>query len=62
MQEDMNMTDVEWSAGISLFYAGYMLTQVSLVCRGLLSASTDYVSYPVPSSCPSTSRESSFLS
>jgi hypothetical protein len=29
MQADMHMTDVQWSAGISLFYAGYMLTQVS---------------------------------
>jgi hypothetical protein len=43
MQEDMNMTDVQWvsytthyarqwltaqSAGISLFYAGYMATQL----------------------------------
>ena len=42
MQEDMHMTDVQWvrlssrfdfvsdpqSAGISLFYAGYMLTQL----------------------------------
>lgn len=28
MQEDMNMTDVEWSAGISLFYAGYIISQI----------------------------------
>ena len=28
MQEDPNMTDVEWSAGISLFYVGYIISQV----------------------------------
>ena len=28
MQADMHMTDVDWSAGISLFYVGYMITQV----------------------------------
>jgi MFS family permease len=28
MQEDLNMTDVEWSAGISLFYVGYIISQV----------------------------------
>lgn len=28
MQQDMNMNDVQWSAGISLFYAGYILTQL----------------------------------
>jgi MFS family permease len=28
MQEDSNMTDVEWSAGISLFYVGYIISQV----------------------------------
>lgn len=28
MQEDGNMTDVEWSAGISLFYVGYIISQV----------------------------------
>jgi sugar phosphate permease len=28
MQEDLNMSDVEWSAGISLFYVGYMISQV----------------------------------
>ena len=27
-QEDGNMTDVEWSAGISLFYVGYIISQV----------------------------------
>jgi predicted DNA repair protein MutK len=28
MQDDLNMTDVQWSAGISMFYAGYMATQL----------------------------------
>jgi MFS family permease len=28
MQEDLHMTDVEWSAGISLFYVGYIISQV----------------------------------
>jgi sugar phosphate permease len=28
MQEDCNMTDVEWSAGISLFYVGYIISQI----------------------------------
>jgi sugar phosphate permease len=28
MQEDGHMTDVEWSAGISLFYVGYIISQV----------------------------------
>lgn len=29
MQEDLgNMTDVQWSAGISLFYVGYIISQV----------------------------------
>jgi hypothetical protein len=28
MQADLNMTDVQWSAGISMFYAGYMSTQL----------------------------------
>jgi hypothetical protein len=28
MQEDGYMTDVEWSAGISLFYVGYIISQV----------------------------------
>ncbi|KAL5353857.1 hypothetical protein ACLOAV_001901 [Pseudogymnoascus australis] len=28
MQEDLGMTDVEWSAGISLFYVGYIISQV----------------------------------
>ena len=28
MQEDIGMTDVEWSAGISLFYVGYIISQV----------------------------------
>lgn len=28
MQKDMHMNDVQWSAGISLFYAGYMITQL----------------------------------
>lgn len=28
MQSDLNMTDVEWSAGISLFYVGYIISQV----------------------------------
>lgn len=29
MQEDVgNMTDVEWSAGISLFYVGYIISQI----------------------------------
>ncbi|KAI9896618.1 hypothetical protein N3K66_008790 [Trichothecium roseum] len=28
MQEDMHMTDVEWSAGISLFYVGYIISQI----------------------------------
>jgi MFS family permease len=28
MQEDLNMTDVEWSAGISLFYVGYIISQI----------------------------------
>jgi MFS family permease len=29
MQEDVgNMSDVEWSAGISLFYVGYIISQV----------------------------------
>ncbi|KAK5056531.1 hypothetical protein LTR84_012062 [Exophiala bonariae] len=28
MQEDAGMTDVQWSAGISLFYVGYIISQV----------------------------------
>ncbi|CAG9948409.1 unnamed protein product [Clonostachys rosea f. rosea IK726] len=28
MQKDMHMSDVEWSAGISLFYVGYIISQV----------------------------------
>jgi MFS family permease len=28
MQHDIHMTDVEWSAGISLFYVGYIISQV----------------------------------
>jgi hypothetical protein len=28
MQDDLGMTDVEWSAGISLFYVGYIISQV----------------------------------
>ncbi|KAI7525395.1 major facilitator superfamily transporter, partial [Hortaea werneckii] len=28
MQSDLNMTDVEWSAGISLFYVGYIISQI----------------------------------
>jgi MFS family permease len=28
MQHDMHMTDVQWSAGISLFYVGYIISQV----------------------------------
>jgi len=28
MQEDLNMSDTEWSAGISLFYVGYIIAQV----------------------------------
>ena len=28
MQTDIHMTDVQWSAGISLFYAGYIFTQL----------------------------------
>jgi hypothetical protein len=28
MQDDLNMTDVQWSAGISLFYVGYIISQV----------------------------------
>ncbi|KPI37705.1 putative transporter [Cyphellophora attinorum] len=28
MQEDFHMSDVEWSAGISLFYVGYIISQV----------------------------------
>jgi MFS family permease len=28
MQDDCGMTDVEWSAGISLFYVGYIISQV----------------------------------
>ncbi|KAK5683241.1 hypothetical protein LTS10_004772 [Elasticomyces elasticus] len=28
MQEDCHMTDVEWSAGISLFYVGYIIGQI----------------------------------
>jgi len=28
MQEDLHMTDIEWSAGISLFYVGYIISQV----------------------------------
>ncbi|KAH7304699.1 putative vitamin H transporter [Stachybotrys elegans] len=28
MQEDMHMSDVEWSAGISLFYVGYIISQI----------------------------------
>jgi hypothetical protein len=28
MQEDCHMTDVQWSAGISLFYVGYIIGQV----------------------------------
>lgn len=28
MQEDLHMSDVEWSAGISLFYVGYIISQI----------------------------------
>lgn len=28
MQEDLNMSDTTWSAGISLFYVGYIISQV----------------------------------
>ncbi|KAL4888037.1 major facilitator superfamily domain-containing protein [Aspergillus ambiguus] len=28
MQRDLNMSDTEWSAGISLFYVGYIISQV----------------------------------
>ncbi|KAL2210608.1 MFS general substrate transporter [Sarocladium strictum] len=28
MQEDMHMTDTMWSAGISMFYVGYIITQI----------------------------------
>ena len=28
MQEDLGMSDTEWSAGISLFYVGYIIAQV----------------------------------
>lgn len=28
MQDDLHMTGVEWSAGISLFYVGYIISQV----------------------------------
>jgi MFS family permease len=28
MQDDLHMSDVEWSAGISLFYVGYIISQV----------------------------------
>ncbi|KAK5747169.1 hypothetical protein LTR17_000304 [Elasticomyces elasticus] len=28
MQEDCHMTDIEWSAGISLFYVGYIIGQI----------------------------------
>lgn len=28
MQEDLRMTDVQWSAGISLFYVGHLISQV----------------------------------
>ena len=38
MQEDVgNMSDVEWSAGISLFYVGYIISQVPanvLIAKG----------------------------
>lgn len=30
MQEDLHMSDVEWSAGISLFYVGYIISQVCI--------------------------------
>ncbi|EJT71086.1 hypothetical protein GGTG_12107 [Gaeumannomyces tritici R3-111a-1] len=28
MQKDLHMTDVQWSAGISLFYVGYIISQI----------------------------------
>lgn len=28
MQDDLHMTDVQWSAGISLFYVGYIISQI----------------------------------
>jgi hypothetical protein len=28
MQKDLHMTDVEWSAGISMFYVGYIISQI----------------------------------
>lgn len=28
MQKDLHMSDVEWSAGISLFYVGYIISQI----------------------------------
>ncbi|KAK5694906.1 hypothetical protein LTR97_009497 [Elasticomyces elasticus] len=33
MQEDCHMTDVEWSAGISLFYVGYIIGQIPGMSR-----------------------------
>ena len=37
MQDDLRMTDVQWSAGISLFYVGYIISQVPanvLIAKG----------------------------
>ncbi|KAK8060103.1 hypothetical protein PG996_010033 [Apiospora saccharicola] len=37
MQRDCHMTDVQWSAGISLFYVGYIISQVpanTMVAKG----------------------------
>lgn len=37
MQEDIGMTDVQWSAGISLFYVGYIISQIPaniLIAKG----------------------------
>ena len=28
MQHDLHMSDTEWSAGISMFYVGYIISQV----------------------------------
>ncbi|KAK3666393.1 hypothetical protein LTR22_002698 [Elasticomyces elasticus] len=33
MQEDCHMTDIEWSAGISLFYVGYIIGQIPGISR-----------------------------
>jgi hypothetical protein len=63
MQKDLHMTDVQWSAGISMFYVGkHTLLGETLLDRAEGTRpshqATSPRKYPAPSSCQSTSLES----